>query len=169
MSFLIIGGLLAFGVLALVVAVFLGMGGQPQQATVGTPLMASASTPVPPVMGEPVVGAPPTIPLSAFPTSSLADQDSRQGSTYAPPALGHGTSGTGLYFSGSGETKSSSLPPPPLEGQLHEIVAELRTLHQESREIEHRLRTLQALAEHIEQSYRGHAGSFEDFPTQHDR
>src|ERR1044071_874799 len=73
MSFLVIGGLLAIGVLALVVAVFLGLGGQPEQAT------ANASVAGAPAMGGPAIASvpqavPPTIPLTPFsPTGTLTN------------------------------------------------------------------------------------------------
>lgn len=142
MSFLVVGGLLAIGILALVVAAFLGLGGQPEQAT-ATATIGGAH-----VMGGPAIqvpqAAPPTIPLAPFsPTDTLTNNQAVASGTHLP----------------------SSIPPLSLEGQLHEMVVELRTLHQESHDIEHRLSTLREIAERIEQSYHSHADSFDDIPT----
>ena len=142
MSFLVVGGLLAIGILALVVATFLGLGGHPEQAAAtatvgGASVMGGAAIPVPPV-------APPTIPLAPFsPTTTLTNNQAAIPPTHLP----------------------SSIPPPSLDGQLHEMAIELRTLHQEAHDIEHRLSTLREVVEHIEQSYRNHIGSFDDIPT----
>ena len=101
--------------------------------------MATATT----GSAAPVIATPPTRPLSPYSAPAMMDNRAMRSAT----------------------TATLSTPPLVLEGQFHEMVAELRTLQQQSREIEHRLSTLREIAERIEHDYLSRGVHFEDMPT----
>jgi len=160
-NLLVIGGLLVVGVVAIVIAVLLGIGEQRTQAarTAHVP-SALSSQPAPPSQpaasernevsfprsDDILVGARPTeAHTMSRPTTKLAT------STLNVPAGEDATS-----FS-----RNEKQLLPVLNGQFHELVGEIRTLHRQAQQLEQRLSLLEVMVDHIEheQAERSHPGS----------
>ena len=120
MNLLIVGGLLLFGLLAMLGAAVLARGERGAAGTVKKP--AATLTPEPAENGGPGPEA--------------AAKDGATGQNLPVPQE---------------EMQLASL-----NGQFHELAAELRTLYQETQELEHRLSLLVKIANHIEFVQREH-------------
>lgn len=116
MNLLIIGGMLALGLLALVGAVFLAMG--ERQAKTPSPAATAKTTQSP--------KQPSNIPAAQPPATAET-----------LPAVRDET-------------------PLALNGQYHELVDELRILHEHAIELEQRLSVLTGIADHIEHTQANH-------------
>ncbi len=126
MNLLIIGGLLAIAVVAILIAVLLGMSEQRAEKARSNGGATTASTV----------------------TMPLAEQ-----STTSTRALEQGTSTRQLSSLVEKPLRSADEGQQiiALNGQLHELAAELRTLYQQAWELERRLRGLTEKVDHIEE------------------
>jgi TolA-binding protein len=134
-SLLIIGGLFALGVVAILAAVLLGISEQRRENARANAASAPVSLPVeqhtaslPPVSAT-MTTARPTIPLDR-PTARLDHEE--------PAAL------------------------PALNGQFHELADEIRELHQQAWDLEQRLSTLTDTINRIERRQNGHTSIEEE-------
>jgi len=134
MSLLIIGGLFALGVVAILGAILLGIGEQRRENALSAPVSrpvdertASLSSP-----SAPLTTARPTIPLDR-PTTRLPNEES---TTYTA-----------------------------LNGQFHELAAEIRELHQQAWDLEQRLSTLADTIARIERLQNGHTSIEEEISS----
>lgn len=126
MNLLIIGGLLAIAVVAILVAVLLGMGEQRAEKS----RINGGVTPV-------STGTMPSVEQPATSSRAVERGDStRQLPSLAEKPLQSVEEDQQLYA---------------LNGQLHELAAELRTLYQQAWELERQLRGLTEKADHIEE------------------
>ena len=128
MNLLIIGGLLAVGVVAILGAVLLGMSEQRAENTKKN--LAKQTIPVTrsePANHRTVDEAAATKPVGAINRAPAADE-------------------TALI------TMEGEQLPPSLNGQFHELAGEIRTLHQQARQLEQRLGVLSEMINHIEQT-----------------
>lgn len=116
MNLLIVGGLLVFGLLAILGAALLARGEKSAAETVKKP--------------------------AAAPTPEAAVKDVATGQNLPVPQE---------------ETQLASL-----NGQFHELAAELRTLYQETQELERRMNLLVKVANHIEYVQREHVSVEEE-------
>ncbi len=126
MNFLIVGGLLAFAVLAIVVAVILSISEQrSEKARVNA---ATTSLPTVPVMEQPAEvsrSVRRTVPLNRQDFPVAAEKPIR--------------------------TSNDEQTLPALNGQFHEFAAELRSLYQQAWELEQRLHGLTEMVDRIEE------------------
>jgi len=137
-SLLIIGGLFALGVVAILGAILLGISEQRHENTRANPISAPVSLPVdertaslaPPSAS--LTTARPTIPLDR-PTTQLANEE--------PPTYG------------------------ALNGQFHELADEIRELHQQAWDLEQRLSTLTDTITRIERLQNGHTSIEEEISS----
>ena len=139
MNFLIIGGLLAFGILALVGAIFLGLSEQRATSTrnnrVEQAALPDLSRPVTHSVVESPTMVRPNLPASGETTFSREEQERRLSA---------------------------------LNGQFHEVVGEIRTLHQQALQLEQRLGVLTEIVDRIERSQSGHTSIEEESFTKQD-
>ncbi len=150
MNILIIGGLFAVAILAIIGIVLLFLGERGAEAT----RKASIQSPAP---------APTTVAKSARPTVPLTPTENHE-PTARPvakePIIQRRT------FPRQDETASADHEEnallPMLNGQFHEFVDELRDLHQQAWELEHRLSTLTQMVDRIEHSQAHHISIAED-------
>ena len=129
MSFLIIGGLLAFAVLAIVVAVILTIGEQRTEKA----RLSAATTSLPPAIEQPTEvsrSVRRTVPLNRQTFPVAVEKPIR--------------------------TSEDEQIAPALNGQFHEFAAELRSLHQQAWELEQRLHGLTEMVDRIEESQNNH-------------
>lgn len=134
MSLLIIGGLFALGVVAILGAVLLGISEQRREnaranALAAQTLPVGEQTSSLPPTSAPVTTARPTIPLDR--PAALLDHEE-------PAAL------------------------PALNGQFHELADEIRELHQQAWDLEQRLSTLNETIARIERRQNGHTSIEEE-------
>ena len=128
MNLLIIGGLLAFGLLALLGSVFLARSeGQERQ----TAAKAAKTTPSPSATAKTTQ---PLKPLSDTPDTPAAEMPETKETL---PAV-------------------REEMPLMLNGQFHELANELHTLHEYAIELEHRLSVLTGIVDHIEHTQANH-------------
>ncbi len=128
MALLIIGGLLAIALLAILGAVFLGMSEQRADKARSNGGIISGSTGIRPVVEQ-------------QPAVNRAVEQS------AP--VRHNTSPLAERSLVPTEESQQSFA---LNGQFHELAVELQTLYQHARELERRLRTLTEVADRIEKT-----------------
>lgn len=134
MSLLIIGGLFALGVVAILAAVLLGLSEQRRENARANALAAPVSLPADErtnslsQMSAPLTTARPTIPLDR---AARLDHEE-------PAAL------------------------PALNGQFHELADEIRELHQQAWDLEQRLSTLTETIARIERRQNGHTSIEEE-------
>jgi len=141
-TLLIIGGLLAVALLAILGAVFLGMSDQrAEKARANGSVTVSSSSATPLVEQQ---SAPSRATLSAAPTEQNL-----------PP-----TAERSLRPTGDGQQ------PYALNGQFHELAVELQTLYQHAWELERRLRTLAEVADRIEKTNNNQIGIEEEIHVQ---
>jgi hypothetical protein len=138
-NLLIIGGLLAFGLLALLASVFLARGERQE----GQAAAKAATTPPPPTTAKTTQ---PLKPLSDTPDTPAAEMPEMPETTETLPAV-------------LGET------PLVLNGQFHELANELHTLHEYAIELEHRLSVLTGIVDHIEHAQANHININEEAET----
>lgn len=137
MNLLIIGGLAAVAVVAILGAIFLGVSEERS-----TKAHAAATSSVPAPVETPAAPAP--RPAVARPTQPLKPSSPRPGSV----------PGERIYTA-NGEDQQYR----HMNGQLYELADELRTLSQQAWELEHRLRSL---SEMIDRAQQNHAVSIEE-------
>jgi hypothetical protein len=135
-NLLIIGGLLAFGLLALLASVFLARGERQE----GQAAAKAATAPSPSATAKTTQ---PLKPLSETPDTPAAEMPE---TTETLPAV-------------LGET------PLVLNGQFHELANELHTLHEYAIELEHRLSVLTGIVDHIEHAQANHININEEAET----
>ena len=142
MTLLIIGGLLAVALLAILGAVFLGMSDQrAEKARANGSVTISSSSATPLVEQQ---SATSRATLSAAPTGQNL-----------PP-----TAERSLRPTGDGQQQYA------LNGQFHELAVELQTLYQHAWELERRLRTLAEVADRIEKTNSNQIGIEEEIHSQ---
>ena len=146
-NLLIIGGLFAIALLAIIGIVALSLGERRAEAARKTPVQAP----------EPTITrtARPTVPLA-----SAENHDSVARPVAKEPVIQRRS------FPRQGETGSTNQQEnsllPMLNGQFHEFVDELRSLHQQAWELEHRLSSLTQMVDRIERSQAHHVSIEED-------
>lgn len=128
MALLIIGGLLAIALLAILGAVFLGMGEQRAEKARSNGGTISGSTGT-----RPVVEQQPAVNRAVEQTAPIRHNTSPLAERSLVPT----------------EESQQSFA---LNGQFHELAVELQTLYQHARELERRLRTLTEVADRIEKT-----------------
>jgi len=143
-NLLIIGGLLAVGILAILGAVLLGMS---EQRTENAQKNRTPQT-IPVAMSESanyrtVDEAAARMPVGAINRAPTADE-------------------TALI------TMEGEQLHPSLNGQFHELAGEIRTLHQQARHLEQRLGVLSEMVSHIEQTQSGFTDVEEEAQTSSD-
>lgn len=135
MSLLIIGGLFALGVVAILGAILLGIGEQRRENartnahSAPVPLPVDERTASLPQAAAPLTTARPTIPLDR-PNTRLSHEE--------PPDY------------------------PALNGQFHELADEIRELHRQAWDLEQRLSTLTDTIARIERLQNGHTSIEEE-------
>jgi hypothetical protein len=148
-NILIIGGLFAVAILAIIGIVLLSLSERGAEAARKANLQSPA----------------PTIAKTARPTVPLTPADNHESAARPvakEPAIQRRT------FPRQAETASASSDHeenallPMLNGQFHEFVDELRDLHQQAWELEHRLSTLTQMVDRIERSQPHHISIEED-------
>ncbi|GAC1378849.1 MAG: hypothetical protein NVSMB33_03510 [Ktedonobacteraceae bacterium] len=139
MNLLIVGGLLALGVLALVGAIFLAL--SEQRAT--TARNKSIELPASPARNDQATHKAIENPTMVQPNRPVADE-----TTLASTA--------------------SERHLPALNGQFHKVVGEIRTLHQQARQLEQRLSVLTEMVDRIESSQSSHTSIEEEAYPGHD-
>lgn len=143
MNLLIIGGLLAIGLVAIAGAVLLSISEQRSQSaatsSIKQPILAERSEPPP---------APRTVSEPTPPRTAGISRPTRRLAPLAEEMT---------HTSREGEL-------PVLNGQFHEMAEEIRTLHQQAQQLEQRLSTLSEMIEHIEPSPSSYANIEEDVP-----
>ncbi len=142
MTLVIIGGLLAVALLAILGAVFLGMSEQrtnKAQTDGGANLSSTATNPV------------------------LAQQSTENSEVEQSTAIRQS-----MPVSTERSLRSTQINQQPyaLNGQFHELAVELQTLYQHAWELERRLRTLADVADRIEKTHSNQIGSEEEIHTQ---
>ena len=128
MALLIIGGLLAIALLAVLGAVFLGMSEQRAEKARSNGGIISGSTGI-----RPVVEQQPAVNRAVEQTAPVRHNTSPLAERSLVPT----------------EESQQSFA---LNGQFHELAVELQTLYQHARELERRLRTLTEVADRIEKT-----------------
>ena len=121
MNLLIIGGLLAVGILAIIGAVLLGISEQRAEVSRRN--------------SEPA----PAIPVSSNPTVKLQPEEEAANTRFAA---------TETTLSTVDREHGLSR----LNGQFHEMVGEIRSLHQQAQNLERRLGVLTEMVDHIERT-----------------
>lgn len=144
MTFLIIGGLLAVALLAILGAILLGMSAQ-RSEKVQTNGVTTLSLPPPGSM--PVAQQQPTMRLALDRNTRITQNLSSAAERSLRPTDEH-------------------QQPYALNGQFRELALELRTLHQEARDLERRLRNLSEIADRIEQTQNNQVSFAEEKRTQ---
>ena len=135
MTLLIIGGLLAVAILAILGAVFLGVSEQrTEKARTNGSMSLSSSSSIP------LVEQPSTVNRAAERTAPTRQN---------PPPTAERT-----LRSARGSQQQDAL-----NGQFHELTAELRTLYQHAWELERRLRSLTEIAERLEETQSNQVGT----------
>ena len=153
MNILVLGGLFLLGMVAVVVAILLVMserGNENGAALAAAAPTAAMTTPSAPASSPPKAGpgGPTkrlTVPLQAAETERGNTRASLLGSQSLPTTPGRN-------FVHAGEDDRNS---PALNGQMRELVAELRSLHIRAGDVEHRLGVLIEMVERIEHDYGG--------------
>ncbi len=138
MNLLIIAGLFALGVVAILGALLLGISEQRSEArakTAATPVTAPVEQHTASISQE-AVAAPrrPTIPLDRSDTNAFIQQ----------------------------EDKPATIA---LNGQFHELADEIRDLHRQAWDLEQRLSTLTNMVDRIERRQNGHTSIGEELPS----
>ncbi len=142
MSILIIGGLLAIAILAILGTVFLTLNDQrAAKAETNGSVIVSASSTTPLVEQSPASNR--TLERTSAQRQNLPSPSERQLST---------TTGAQQQYA--------------LNGQFHELTVELQTLYQHAWELERRLRTLSEVADRIEKTHHTQIGSEAEIQTQ---
>ena len=142
MTLLIIGGLLAVALLAILGAVFLGMSEQRAD---------KART-----NGSVTISSPSSTPL-------VEQQSAASRATMRTAPVGQNpppTAERSLRPTGNGQQQYA------LNGQFHELAVELQTLYQHAWELERRLRTLAEVADRIEKTNNNQIGIEEEIHSQ---
>ena len=134
MNLLIIGGLLAVGIVAILGAILLGMSEQRAEtrrnAHTNQPASLEHNTNTPLATGQPVASQPVV-------TGKLVEENlPSRPNTPADNAL----------------MRREEASFPVLNGQFHELAGEIRTLHEQAWQLEQRLSFLTKMVDHIEQS-----------------
>ncbi len=142
MTLLIIGGLLAVALLAILGAVFLGLSDQRAEKARANGSVTISSSSATPLVEQSSAASRAT--LSAAPT----------GQNPIP------TAERSLRPTGDGQQQYA------LNGQFHELTVELQTLYQHAWELERRLRTLAEVADRIEKTNNNQIGSEEEIHAQ---
>ncbi len=142
MALLIIGGLLAIALLAILGAVFLGLSDQRAEKARSNGGIISGSTGTRPVVEQ-------------QPAVNRAVEQSAPVRHTTSPLVERSLVPTG-------ESQQSFA----LNGQFHELAVELQTLYQHARELERRLRTLTEVADRIEKTQSNHIITEEVRPSQ---
>jgi hypothetical protein len=127
MNLLVAGGLLLFGVVALVAVVFVIRSEPATKESVSVP------PPVPAEQGEPEIQA-------------VADEPSSSGETLDTPQE---------ETTPVAENQALNEWQPLANGQLYELKNELRSLHDQAQELAHRLKTMVDMVERVEQAQNG--------------
>ncbi len=136
MNLLIIGGLLAFGLLALLGSVFLARGERQER-------QAAAKAATAPSPSATVKTTQPLKPLSDTPDTPAVKMPETEETL---PAV-------------------REEMPLALNGQFHELANELRTLHEYAIEIEQRLSVLTGIVDHVEHTQANHINIEEEAET----
>lgn len=172
MNLLIIGGLFVVGILALVGAIFLGMSEQ----------RAARNNHAQPELPAAPAAAPPTStvtrqlsqPAQSVPTQSVPVQSISRPLSETPTMV-RSTPGYTMTdeptFAGHESTFANREPAhelPTLNGQFHEVVREIRTLHQQASQLEQRLNSLTELVNRLERTQTNRPGLSEDPYSIHD-
>ena len=142
MTLLIIGGLLAVALLAILGAVFLGLSDQRAEKARANGSVTISSSSATPLVEQSSAASRAT--LSAAPT----------GQNPIP------TAERSLRPTGDGQQQYA------LNGQFHELTVELQTLYQHAWELERRLRTLAEVADRIEKTNNNQIGFEEEIHAQ---
>lgn len=136
MNLLIIGGLFAVAILAIIGIVLLFLSERGAEAA----RKANAHSVTPPVAQT----TRPTVPLTPEQSEPMPHPVAKE------PVIQRRTFPRKGETSGTDHEKNSLLP--MLNGQFHEFVDELRDLHQQAWELEHRLSTLTQMVDRIERT-----------------
>ncbi len=149
MNILIIGGLFAVAILAIIGIVLLFLGERGAEAA----RKASMQSPAP------------TVAKSARPTAPLTPADNHEPAARPvakEPVIQRRTFPRQAEAASADADHEENALLPMLNGQFHEFVDELRDLHQQAWELEHRLSTLTQMVDRIERSQAHHISIEED-------
>lgn len=162
MNILIAGGLLAFAIVAILVAVFLGLGEQRSERA-----RANGTHTTSPAAATVVTPAAPAAPAASVPMPEQQAQVSRPLRKTVPLSSEHAmplerpVSGTQAFAS------QEELPYFALNGQMREMAEELRSLHQQSWELEQRLLALTEMLDRTERTQSRHRSIDEEVTQEH--
>jgi hypothetical protein len=156
MNLLIAGGLLAFALLAILVAVFLGI--SDQRSEQARSRGATAATPAAPAQAAPAAavaaGAPaaPAGPAAAVPMPEQLAQASRPLHRTIPLSQQLSAPLERPAHSSQPLARQDELPYFAMNGQMREVAEELRSLHQQAWELEQRILSLTELFDRLERT-----------------
>jgi hypothetical protein len=157
MNALIIGGLFAVALLAVIGTVFL-MRGESVQAPASSSVASTSEQEKTDTESD---GGVSLKSFAAVPSSAPnADQDPRKGPSR--PAPYPGSLHISLRESAGADSQDEEPMLPLANGQLHELAAELRTLHQQALDLGQRLSVLTEIADHIERGQASRVSVMED-------
>ena len=157
MNFLIIGGLIVIGVLALVGAIFLGMGEQ----------RTARNNRVEPELPAAPAAAPTITRQLSQPAQSVPTQSVSRPLTETP-TLTRPTPSYSVPTEPSFASQEPTRELPTLNGQFHEVVSEIRTLHQQALHLEQRLNILTDMVDRLEHTATSRTGHDEEPYSMHD-
>ena len=146
MNLLIIGGLFAVAILAIIGIVLLSLSERGAEAA----RKANAQSVTPAVAQS----ARPTVPLTPERSEPMVQPVAKE------PVIQRRTFPRKGETTGADHEDNALLP--MLNGQFHEFVDELRDLHQQAWELEHRLSTLTQMVDRIERTQANHISIEED-------
>lgn len=163
MNILIAGGLLAFAIVAILIAVFLGIGEQRSESARAnganaTSTAAPAAVVTPPASATPAASVP--MPEQPAQVSKPLRRTIPLNSEHLMP-LERPVPGSQAYAS------QEELPYFAMNGQIREMAEELRSLHQQSWELEQRLLALTEMLDRTERTQSRHLSTDEEVTQEH--
>ena len=152
MNLLIAGGLLAFALLAILVAVFLGISEQRSEHARANVATAAPPQSAPTAVAAPAVSAAPAAPAAPVPVPEQAVQVSRPLHRTVPLSQQLSTPLERPAQSSRPLARQDELPYFAMNGQMREVAEELRSLHQQAWELEQRILGLTELFDRLERT-----------------
>ena len=161
MNILIAGGLLAFAIVAILIAVFLGIGEQRSERA-----RANGATATSPA--APVTPATPATPAASIPMPEQQAQASRPLRRTVPLSPERAISLDRPVPDGrQAYPNQEELPLFAMDGQIREMTEELRSLHQQAWELEQRLLSLTEMLDRVERTQSRHLNIDEEVTQEH--
>ncbi len=151
MNILIAGGLLAFAIVAILVAVFLGLGEQRSERARANRASATSSA-APAAAVTPPASSVPAAPAASVPMPEQPAQVSKPLRRTVPLNSEHSMPLERPVTGNRAYAGQEELPYFAMNGQMREMAEELRSLHQQSWELEQRLLALTEMLDRTERT-----------------